>query len=43
MTKKLLEHGEVDKLQLRSDALKYGVNNNDDDSEKKGVAALVVD
>ena len=36
LTKKLLEQGEVEKLQLRLDALKYGVDNNDDDSENKG-------
>ena len=36
LTKKLLEQGEVEKLQLRLDALKYGVNNNDDDNENKG-------
>ena len=35
LTKKLLEQGEVDKLQLRFDALKYGIsNNNNDDHEK---------
>ena len=35
LTKKLLEQGEIDKLQLRLDALKYGINkdDNDDDSE----------
>ena len=36
MTKKLLEQGEVDKLQLRLDALKYGVNNDEDEDENKG-------
>ena len=36
LTKNLLEQGEVEKLQLRLDALKYGVNNNDDDNENKG-------
>ena len=36
LTKKLLEQGEVEKLQLRLDALKYGVNNNDDDDGNKG-------
>ena len=35
LTKKLLEQGEIDKLQLRLDALKYGINkdDNDDDGE----------
>ena len=36
MTKKRLEQGEVDKLQLRLDALKYGVNKDEDDDENKG-------
>ena len=36
LTKKLLEQGEVENLQLRLDALKYGVNNNEDDNESKG-------
>ena len=36
LTKKLLEQGEVDKLQLRLDALKYGVNKDEDDDENKG-------
>ena len=36
MTKKLLEQGEVDKLQLRLDELKYGVNKDEDDDENKG-------
>ena len=36
LTKNLLEQGEVEKLQLRLDALKYGVNNNDDDNGNKG-------
>ena len=31
-----MEQGEVEKFQLRLDALKYGVNNNDDDNENKG-------
>ena len=31
LTKKLLEQGETDKLQLRVDALKYGINKDDDD------------
>ena len=30
LTKKLLEQGEIDKLQLRFDALKYGINKDDD-------------
>ena len=36
LTKKLLEQGEVDKLQLRLDALKYGINKDDDDDENRG-------
>ena len=36
LTKKLLEQAEVEKLQLRLDALKYRVNNNDDNNENKG-------
>ena len=36
LTKKLLEQGEVDKLQLRLDALKYGVIKDEDDNENKG-------
>ena len=36
LMKKLLEQGEVDKTQLRLDALKYGVNKDDDDDENKG-------
>ena len=35
LTKKLLEQGEVDKLQLRLDPLKYGVNTDEDDDETK--------
>ena len=31
LTKKLLEQGEVDKLQLQLDALKYEVNKNEDE------------
>ena len=31
-----MEQGEVEKFQLRLDALKHGVNNNDDDHENKG-------
>ena len=30
LTKKLLEQGKTDKLQLRLDALKYGINKDDD-------------
>ena len=37
LMKKLLEQGEVDKLQLQLDALKYGVNKDDDDDENKRV------
>ena len=33
--KKILNQGEIDKLQLRLDALKYGTNN-DDDGEGRG-------
>ena len=36
LTKKLLEQSEVDKLQLRLDALKYGVNKNDDENKGSG-------
>ena len=36
MTRKLLEQGEVEKLQLRLDALKYGVNNNDNENKGSG-------
>ena len=35
LTKKLLEQGEIDKLQLRLDALKYGINK-DDGNEGRG-------
>ena len=35
LTKKLLEQGETDKLQLRVDALKYGINK-DDDNDRGG-------
>ena len=35
LTKKILEQGEINKLQLRLDALKYGINK-DDDNEGKG-------
>ena len=30
LTKKILNQGEVDKLQLRLEALKYGINKDDD-------------
>ena len=36
LTKKLLEQGKVEKLQLRLDALKYRVNKNDNENENKG-------
>ena len=36
LTKKLLEQGKVDKLQLRLDVLNYGRNKNDDDDENRG-------
>ena len=36
LTKKLLEQGEVDKLQLRLDALKHGINKDYDDNENRG-------
>ena len=36
LTKKLLEQGEVYKLQLWLDALKYGVNKDEDDDENRG-------
>ena len=36
LTKKLLERGQVDKLELRLDALKYGVNKDEDDHKNKG-------
>ena len=35
-TKKILEQGEVDKLKLQLDALKYGVNKDEFDNENKG-------
>ena len=35
-TKRLLQQGEVDKLQLRLDALKYRVNKDEDDDANKG-------
>ena len=36
MTKKILNQGEVDQLQLRLDVLKYGINKDDDDDEGRG-------
>ena len=33
LTKKILNQGEVDKLQLRIDGLKYGINKDEDDDE----------
>ena len=39
LTKKLLEQGEIDKLQLRLDALKYGINKDDDDDEDGGTGS----
>ena len=37
LTKTTLEQGEIDKLQLRLDALKYGINKDDDDEDgRKG-------
>ena len=36
LTKKLLEQGKVDKSQLQLDALKYGVNKDENDDENKG-------
>ena len=36
LTKKILNQDEVDKLQLRLDALKYGINKDDDDDEGRG-------
>ena len=35
LTKKLLQKGEADELQLRLDEIKYGVPNDDDDGSKK--------
>ena len=37
LTKKILNQGKVDKLQLRLDALKYGINKDDDDDGGRGV------
>ena len=39
LTRKLLEQGEIDKLQLRLDALKYGINKDDDDDEDGGTGS----
>ena len=36
LTTKLLEQGEIDKLQLRFDALKYGINTDDDEDGETG-------
>ena len=36
LTNKLLEQGEIDKLQLRFDALKYGINTDDDEDGETG-------
>ena len=36
LTKKLLEQGEIDQLQLRFDALKYGINKDDDEDGRTG-------
>ena len=36
LTNKLLEQGEIDKLQLRFDALKYGINTDDDKDGETG-------
>ena len=36
LTKKILNQGEIDKLQLRIDALKYGINKDDDDDGGRG-------
>ena len=40
LTKKILNQGEVDNLQLRLDALKYGINK-DDDAMRVEVVAVV--
>ena len=39
LTKKLLEQGEIDKLQLRLDALKYGINKDDNENGGTGRGA----
>ena len=36
LTNKLLEQGEIDKLKLRFDALKYGINTDDDEDGETG-------
>ena len=36
LTNKLLEQGEIDKLQLRFDALKYGINTDGDEDGETG-------
>ena len=36
LTKKILNQGEIDKLQLRIDALKYGINKDDDEYGRRG-------
>ena len=36
LTKKLLEQGEIDKLHLRLDALKYGINKDDNEIGRTG-------
>ena len=36
LTKKILYQGEIDKLQLRLDALKYEINDDDDDEGRGG-------
>ena len=36
LTKKNLQEGEIDELQLRSDKLKYGVEKDDDDKNNTG-------
>ena len=36
LTKKNLQQGEIDELQLRSDKLKYGVEKDDDDKNNTG-------
>ena len=36
LTKKILNQGKIDKLQLRLDALKYGINKDDDDDGCRG-------
>ena len=36
LTKKILKHGKIDKLQLRLDALKYGINKDGNDDGGRG-------